>query len=343
MRLPQDIIDQVMIYTDKFEKCIGISPYAASKLYNPLKHTLVDAIKNNDLKYCKWIFTKNKYIYTDHSKIIEIAEIHNDFSIIKWLISVFDERDKIHIIKYLSAFGHLNIAKSLYIKYNIKKGNNISAGLLNIAHENGTLDTIKFIYENFTFKFEREYYSRAAISGKLDILKWLHENYKCKTSLKSIMKNGHFHVVIWLYENDLYIMPDNPVECIVEGGNLDMLIWLYKLYPKYFDIDMKSVMNKAAVHGHLNIIQWLYENGFFENIENIIKYASISKSKNIIIWIFEKHSDKLTDRSISMTYTANYHDIVKDFITKNLDIIYKYQYKWYKTYCISKKLNFKKK
>lgn len=69
--------------------------------------------------------------------------------------------------------------------------------------------------------------------------------------------NGHLHIIQWLHRHKLEIINATSYGA-AQGGHLNILKWLReKLYPQKMNI----IINRAALCGYLDIIQWAVNNG----------------------------------------------------------------------------------
>lgn len=155
----------------------------------------------------------------------------------------------------------------------------------------------------------------ATRSGRLDIMKWIIQNWTNKKSivhedlfmklLETASQFGHLHIIKWIIEDEYVSVTSLQKEeyfgiksQILYGavckGYLDILKY-FKNIGHFYDTfsspyTLKSICEKAASGGHINVIKWIVEENGYELSPDISKKAAEKKHFECLKWLVDNRA-----------------------------------------------------
>jgi len=150
----------------------------------------------------------------------------------------------------------------------------ILRGICEVATEEGRMDLLNEIWDNFEddedYAYERECMifgcvdSNAAESGKLDVIKWFDkkdlgnlDNIDKSVCAKEAARHGHLHILQWLKEEKDLQLVSSFYDFAIDGGQLHVMKWLREQSCPWGE----DTFACAALEGHLDILQFLHDEG----------------------------------------------------------------------------------
>ncbi len=132
--------------------------------------------------------------------------------------------------------------------------------ICSIAATFGHLNIIKWAKSD-GYTWDENVCENAALNGHLNILKWAREN-GCDLNPDICSKaalNGHLNILKWARENGCNW---NSAICTnaALNGRLEILKWAIA---NGCDLEIGICTTGALLYGHLNILNWLKENGYY--------------------------------------------------------------------------------
>ena len=210
--------------------------------------------------------------YSTNNALI-LAVNYGHFNILKWLCdntSIIKSKMDITIMERAACANHLEIVKYLHSKEAPCR----SAEIMDYIACHGRIEILKWFYENRRERPTVRAMDWAAQQGHLNVIKFLYEKWNRKntficTTLAIIcaVQNGHFEVVKWLNEN-------------IDESNIQPHIG--STPPK----KRTDAMHSAAARGNLEIVKYLYENGY-KYSSHILIEATSHGCLDVVIWLCE--------------------------------------------------------
>lgn len=230
-RLPTELIDKIILYTNINTAIIVKNNYAIGKLYDKKIHTLIWSIKNNHLEFLKWMSNKGDFntIYSLRTTGWSYALEYNNLIIIKWLH--YNEFISEDILIFATYDGDLEIIKWLY-----NKGYKFTNQVMRLAEERSNIKIIKFWFINGG-KITEYGMNCAAINDKLDIMKW--------------------------YYNEGIDITDLSIQYVIERANMSILMWIHSTGYKFTNdhiLYAKKVISSPhwmVIPGHQEVLEFL--------------------------------------------------------------------------------------
>ena len=233
MRLPIEIIEQILLYCD-FEQIAGLSDYVAHKIYNPVIHTYEWAVRNGHTDVIKYLYKNNKPRIYDNLKsdayLLLLAVELNRFEIVKW---IHENETEIRgslvpkIADKAAEYCCIDILRYLYkqrlARFTIRAMKN--------AAINNYLEVIKWLHKNTNADCDKNVMDRAAEHGHIKVVKWLHKNRTegcTAAAIDNAAKNGHFKVVKWLYKNRNEGCTALGIYYATKNNHIEIANWLKK-------------------------------------------------------------------------------------------------------------------
>ena len=261
------------------------------------------ACEHGDLKFAKYIKSickkddKITYFSNDfYKKCIVYAVKSNKLEMVQWVHENLDVTENNGAMDVAIGKGLTDIVFYLHSFSDYKV---TSIGIANIMKE-GSIETLKWVHENYPNASFRNRTEDAAKYGRLDILQWMHQeglyNRCAPFGLSNAAKYGHLEVLKWLHEHEhdeyTYYAMDEAAEngflnvviwlhentkagCTeyayvkaLENGFLDVAIWLHENKQEDIKIKRKNeptvylshVIEKVAKNGHLEVLKWMVMN-----------------------------------------------------------------------------------
>jgi hypothetical protein len=223
-----------------------------------------DACKHGDLKFARYIKSickkddKISYFSNDfYKKCIVYAVKSNKLEMVQWVHENLDVTENNGAMDVAIGKGLTDIVMYLHSFSDYKV---TSFGISNIMKE-GSIETLKWVHENYPNASFRNGTENAARYGRLDILQWMHKeglyNRCAPYGLRDAAKYGHLEVLKWLHEHDHDEYTHYAMDEAAENGFLNVVIWLHE-NTKAGCTQYAYV--KALENGFLSVAVWLHEN-----------------------------------------------------------------------------------
>lgn len=148
----------------------------------------------------------------------------------------------------------------------------------------GYKNIFEWIRPNKGYFYGRMYCAMAAKGEHLELLKWLHENgfpMDCLTTTFAA-EIGRLDILEWATQNGCSW--DDDISCAaVKSGKLEVLQFLREKNCSWDE----DTCNIAAEKGYLDILSWCIKNGCRYNDEKFIDRACAAGHLNILEWLYE--------------------------------------------------------
>jgi len=306
-------------------------------------------------EYIKWYLNNYQYAHIHRYDIIaciKIAITSNKLNIIIWLFEEFKEhivtKRSFTFIDHAAKCGHLHIVKWFH-ENNIGK---CTEDAMDFAASNGDMDTLQFLHYNRREGCTIDAMDGAARNGHLDVAVWLHENRRegCSyNAMDGAARNGHMHIVKWLHENqinrgslfalynslkmghkDIFMYlhengyRDRVYYCAEEAaarGYLDVIKILHEHKYKF----TKRVMTRAAIGGHIDVLNWLRENRKEGCLKSSLEDAARNNQLEAVKWIHSNYPQCKCPRKIFFGVTDDdededyIHNDVAKYLLENIE------------------------
>ena len=159
---------------------------------------------------------------------------------------------------------------------------------LSFASQNGHLDTLKYLIEEFNCEIDNIYFSHKTLlhyaceNGYLDIVKYLieecHANIKVgdkcgNTPLHLATQFGHFSIIKYLVEEchcEVEVKAkegSTPLHYACANGYLDIVKYFIEECKCHTEVQTnygKTPVHMASQYGHWDIVKYFIENGFIQ-------------------------------------------------------------------------------
>ncbi|KAG6887046.1 hypothetical protein C0992_001051 [Termitomyces sp. T32_za158] len=241
--------------------------------------SLLRAARFGKIEVVKLLASKGQDVNTrakDQNTPLHVSAENGHLDTVQWLFengAQIDARSK--------AYLYYNYTEILAFKDNYKNT------ALHLSAGNGHLNTVKWLIKNgaqIDAKNNNQATSllRAARFGKLEVVKFLASegqdvNTRAKnqdTPLHVSAENGYLDIVQWLVENGAQMdaRNDNEATSLLKAAKFGKLEVVKLLASKGQDINTRDIYNikakdqntplhVSAENGHLDTVQWLFENG----------------------------------------------------------------------------------
>ncbi len=136
--------------------------------------------------------------------------------------------------------------------------------------------------------------------------------FKPERSKQSFGALGRLDVVKWIYEEDIWTCARLfVVDDAARHGQLHIIEWLHAWYPKELERRGCGAMNEAAYGGQLNVVKWLHEN----RTEGCTTYAMDRAAKyghlDVVKWLHENRTEGCTTNAMDWAAKYGRLDVVK--------------------------------
>ncbi|KAF0682502.1 Aste57867_25376 [Aphanomyces stellatus] len=152
-------------------------------------------------------------------------------------------------------------------------GYDCTTSAMDSAAEGGHLDVVHWLHTHREEGCTHMAFVYAVAYGHLDVLQFLHKEYldsidpsRMVDAARSAVKNGHGHVVRYLFEHKLCAWSPLIMDHIASFGQLELAQWLKQNQTK-LGIQMSSrgacttaAIARASANGHLAMLDWLHHN-----------------------------------------------------------------------------------
>ena len=180
---------------------------------------------------------------------------------------------------YAAKRGHLPVVKYLHAQRH--EGCTVNA--MNWAAESGHLEMVKWLHYRRSEGCSEHALRNAAGNDHLPVVEWLttcRPDDRCSTSAMDwACGKGHLRIVQWLYQHRTEGCSDDAMYLAAGNGHLEVLRFLWEQMGVEEEEKKKKekeeeemgkggvdgcvhcsayVMDNAAAHGHLDVVQWLH-------------------------------------------------------------------------------------
>jgi hypothetical protein len=230
------------------------------------KKCIVYAVKSNKLEMVQWVH--ENLDVTENNGAMDAAIGKGLTDIVFYLHSFSDY--KVTSIGIANAMKEISIETLKWVRENYP-----SASFRNRTEDAaryGRLDILQWMHKEGLYNRCAPFgLSNAAKYGHLEVLKWLHEHEHDEYThyaMDEAAENGHLDVVIWLHENTKAGCTEYAYVKTLENGFLSVVVWLHENKKQHIKIKRKNeptvyfshVIEKVAKNGHLEVLQWMAMN-----------------------------------------------------------------------------------
>ncbi|KAF1788994.1 Ankyrin repeat-containing domain [Phytophthora cactorum] len=201
---------------------------------------------------------------------IRSAAAHNNFDIVKWLISC-KHKSVLEIGSYFpidgaACNGHFEMVKWLHehtpeaCSHSAMDGAQPGAILTSFNAHEGNLQIVQWLSENRTEGCTTSAMDNAAYYGHIEVVKWLHDNRRegCTVDAMNLAaRNGHLDVVKWLHLNRTEGCTTAAMDCAADSGHLDVVQWLAE---NRSEGCTTIALDGAVINKHRAVADWLLRN-----------------------------------------------------------------------------------
>ncbi|KAG1703745.1 hypothetical protein DVH05_006760 [Phytophthora capsici] len=197
---------------------------------------------------------------------------------------------------------------------------------LRMAVKRGDLDIVKWILERFSgCTAGEEVVEEAALGGRMEILQYLLEYGRCEEhnrntilwggdDMTNAIRAGHGEVAHWLYDT----IPECPrnldrvMEFAVQQGDMDLVRWLLDVvYEEAESFLPFPSMSAAAVGGHLEMLQWIFEHYPTGDSEFALLEAAKNGRLDMVQWLVEKEITTGARSAVEAAYERGHLNVVQ--------------------------------
>jgi len=182
--------------------------------------------------------------------------------------------------------------------------------LLNNPQNHNTKNDIFDFYRNYENTNTIDYI--CLCGGSLNIIKYLFENHKkdCTTdAIDFASHNGHLDIVKYLFEIQKKDCTTWAIDFASCNGHLDVIKYLFEVQHKDCTI---NAIDLASKNGHLNVIVYLFETQNEDCTTDAIDWASENGHLDVIAYLFEIQKKDCTNDAIDNAK----NDTIRDYVKK---------------------------
>ncbi len=215
--------------------------------------TLIKAVD----KYGRSLKTSWFYWYHD-TRFVFTAVDNNHFGVVKLLYSLGHTSSEI-TCEHTASKGYLHMIKffeSVHQSYVLQEE------VMDAAIRNGHIHIVKYLHK-LGCKPRYNGIILAAINGHLKIVKFLHNLgdgfvFVCNDRISTtVAKNGHLHVLQWMYHNGYNFSKDIFIFTAAEG-QLEIVQWLLSV-SSVSDSLLNTTINYTKVAAHAPVFEYLVD------------------------------------------------------------------------------------
>ncbi|KAG7387154.1 hypothetical protein PHYPSEUDO_014674 [Phytophthora pseudosyringae] len=167
----------------------------------------------------------------------------------------------------------------------------------------GDLDVVQWVLEHFSgCTADEEVVEEAARCGRMEILQYLLEYGRCEREggeknvifwggddMVNAIKEGHGDVARWLYDNtpDARRNLNNVMKFAVRQGDRSLIQWLLDVVYQADTLLPPPSMNDAAAGGHMEVLQWIYEQGYGGRSDHALQGAATNGRLGMVKWLVD--------------------------------------------------------
>jgi len=204
--------------------------------------------------------------------------------------------------------GSLDVIK--YAFENQKK--DCTTDAIDFASYDGNLNVIKYLFEIQMKDCTTNAINFASLYGHLDVIKYLFDiqNKDCThDAIYNACWFGHLDVVKYLFEIQNKDCTTNVVDCTSQNGHWDVIKYLFENQKKDCT---NNAIDCASQNGHLDVVKYLFEIQNEDCTNNAINCASKNGHLEVVKYLLEIQKKKCTIFSIN--YAKN--DEIRDYLKK---------------------------
>ncbi|OWY97551.1 LOW QUALITY PROTEIN: hypothetical protein PHMEG_00031894 [Phytophthora megakarya] len=237
-----------------------------------------ELLETQDPFYKRWLLNRT-------------AELAANLPTLQWLLEVYLPVEPMdNVVEVAATFGHLDMLQWLYNNHfdRVYFGGSEMCGALENNHE----DVVNWLQEHAVPApgFQKKVMRSAAKGGNRNIIKWLcedlglHELDAC--TIQSAIDGCNYDIARWLIERLGVFGWDVDVYFPTKHGELSFLKYLASKNIR----PCHSTIHVAAAHGHLDIIEWVYNDQVM--IGEMVAEATQHGHLDVVQWLLETRGDK---------------------------------------------------
>ncbi|KAL4129881.1 hypothetical protein PRIC2_005888 [Phytophthora ramorum] len=261
--------------------------------------------------------------YLDGSGMISLARAC-EFGSVRLLDRIWESSDP-------AADTHSSWSLFWYLRSDVHYNRYQFTESLRTAAERGDLEVIRWLLDHFSgCTAGVEVVEAAARCGHLEVLQHLlhYDNQEEKRNIivwgeedvKNAIEGGHGLVARWLYEN----IPDaerdlsRVMEFAVTMGDLTLVQWLLDdVYRPELHLPPPT-MNDAAAGGHMDILQWIFEQGYNDGSDRALEGAAKNGRLDLVEWLVGKWITKGAREALQAACGEGHLGIVRSLLDRKL-------------------------
>ncbi|POM72896.1 Hypothetical protein PHPALM_10322 [Phytophthora palmivora] len=196
---------------------------------------------------------------------------------------------------------------------------------LRAAVELGDLEIVQWVLKHFSgCTAEENVVEEAARCGRLDILEYLLEYGRCYgddqnvilwggDDMANAIQEGHGEVAQWLYENipDARRNLEYVMEFAVRHGDISLIQWLLDVVYMSELLLAPPSMSDAAAGGHMEILQWIFEQDFGGCCDYALERAAKNGRLDMVEWLVENGITKGAREAVQAACSEGHLRIVQ--------------------------------
>lgn len=299
MQLPQEIIEQILIYHGRFELGVGFSDHVTKILFNPRM-----------LSNVEW---RKKYL--------------KNINVLKFLHRIKEDGWTTYAANECARVGNLKNIKWILRHY--PQPTTFLTGVLDRAAENNQVHVVDWLIESHNVHFSSHTLDCAVTSNNMDIVKFLYEKYieQCRdntnyanifnpTAFLEAVKLGNLEMLNFITKTGI-VCPEQALSIAAKYGHEDIIAFLLYKYPDTnFALDS---MEQAATEGYLEVMKYLKSMNIKFNgheLKNAVYNGQLEVVKYLIDIGLKYKPMKLLNDAIEFGHI----DIVKYLLEKHIKL-----------------------
>ena len=233
------------------------------------------AAKGGQLEMCQWL--KEQQLPCD-SNLPMYAAIGNHLHIVKW---AHENNISWNYLTFLRAIETNNLEFVKYLFENECPRNDKRS--IEIALEKCDLDIVKYLHEN-GLSFPIDSLEYACGKGNIDVIQYCLDNGCLWTSLslRVSARKDRLEVIKWAITKGGFLSK-HVFSSAAIGGHIDVLQYLFD--NKCPRVDNICIGN-AARYGYLNVVIWMREHGFQWDVKTF-ELAAYRNNKKVLKYLYE--------------------------------------------------------
>ncbi|KUF89862.1 hypothetical protein AM587_10005822 [Phytophthora nicotianae] len=209
---------------------------------------------------------------------------------------------------------------------------------LRAAVGRGDLGVVKWVLDHFSgCTAGVEVVEEAARHGQLKILQYLLQYGHCGDravdtkniilwggdDLVNAIAEGHGHMGRWLYENtpDTRRNLETAMSYAVKQGDRPLVQWLIDVVYEAEPLLLPPSMDDAAAGGHMELLQWIYEQGYGGCSGNALEAAAKNGRLDMVQWLVENRVTKGAREGVRAACGEGHLNVVQ-WLLERVDVQY---------------------